>query len=99
MANQRPRASIHATPQTTFAYLQAKENTRDKWGKDKYAAKNRETGHHYDITRKHLNFIVTSDGIKPMTELTAKELHDKYHRRLDELGYKQVVIWNDQTEG
>lgn len=88
MANQRPRASIHATPQTTFAYLQAKENTRDKWGKDKYAVKNQETGHHYDISRKHLNFIVTSDGIKPMTELTAKELHDRYHRRLDELGYK-----------
>lgn len=39
MANQRPRASIHATPQTTFAYPQAKENTRDKWGKDKYAVK------------------------------------------------------------
>ncbi len=88
MAYQKARTSIHATPQTSFAYPQANENTRDKWDKEKYDAKNRETGHHYDITRKQLNFIVTSEGIRPLTDITAKELYNRYLKRLEELNFQ-----------
>ena len=88
MAYQKARASIHATPQTSFAYPQANENTRDKWDKEKYDAKNRETGHHYDITRKQLNFVVTSEGIRPLTDITAKELYNRYLKRLEELNFQ-----------
>ena len=84
-----PRAAIHATPQTAFSPNQANENTRDGWNEMKYMMKNTmENGHHYDFTRKGLNFAVTKEGIKPLTITTAQELYDKYLNRLAELRFK-----------
>lgn len=83
-----PRSAIHGTAQKTFDYGQAYENTRDGWDKDRYSAKNKEDGHHYDFSRKSLNFVVTEDGIKPLSSTNSKQLLGKYMARLKDLGFK-----------
>ena len=83
-----PRSAIHGRAQKTFDYGQAHENTRDGWDRDRYSAKNKEDGHHYDFSRKSLNFVVTDDGIKPLSTTSSKQLLEKYMARLKELGFK-----------
>lgn len=81
-----PRAAIHAKPQTQFTPLQAHENTR-VGGKDWYDRKNEDTSHHYDFSRKGLNFCVTADGVKPLSSTNTEKLHGRYLDRLAELDY------------
>lgn len=88
MAKKVARSAIHAQPQTTFSPLQANENTRDKWDRSRYEKKNEDTSHHYDFTRKKLNFVVTADGIKPLDTTNKDNLYDRYVKRLAELKFK-----------
>lgn len=81
-----PKAAIHTEPQTSFGSQQAMENARD-WTKEKYDAKNQENGHHYDHSRKHLNFAVGKDGIKSLDAVSHKDMMTKYEARLNELQY------------
>lgn len=88
MAKKVARSAIHAQPQNTFSPLQANENTRDKWDRSRYEKKNEDTSHHYDITRKKLNFVVTADGIKPLDTTNTQKLYGRYIERLAELNFK-----------
>lgn len=88
MAKKVARSAIHAHPQNTFSPQQANENTRDKWDRSRYEKKNEDTSHHYDITRKKLNFVVTADGIKPLDTTNTEKLYGRYLDRLAELNFK-----------
>lgn len=88
MAKKVARSAIHAQPQNTFSPLQANENTRDKWDRSRYEKKNEDTSHHYDITRKKLNFVVTAEGIKPLDTTNTQKLYGRYIERLAELNFK-----------
>ena len=89
MADLTPRAAIHAKPQTALSHQQIVENTRDAgWDKDGYTRKNLETGHHYDITRKRLNFAVTRDGHISLDRIKASQVYEKYLSRLEQLHFK-----------
>lgn len=82
------RAAIHAAVQTTFHSAQANENTRDGWNQEKYENKNLDTSHHYDVTRKDLNFMIDADGIKSLSATNTKKLYNKFVARLAELDFK-----------
>lgn len=88
MAKKVARSAIHAHPQNTFSPQQANENTRDKWDRSRYEKKNEDTSHHYDITRKKLNFVVTGEGIKPLDTTNTEKLYGRYIERLAELNFK-----------
>ena len=95
MANQNGKvaSAIHCQAQVSFSTKQAKENTRDKCDRKAYEKKNASGGHHYDYSRKKLNFCVVKgeDGkptIRPLRELTAQHLMQRYVGRLAELDFK-----------
>lgn len=72
-------------PQKSYFEEQSKENQRD-WTKERYESKNKDSGNHYDWSRKDLNFEVSSKGISPLS--ADIPLHLRLQRRLVELGFK-----------
>ncbi len=68
--SKAPKGAIHTEPQKSFGTQQAMENARD-WERKKYEEKNKEKGHHYDFSRKSLNFAVDKDGVKSLDKVTA----------------------------
>lgn len=62
------------------------ENTRD-WAKSMYDTKNLDQHHHYDFTRKKLNFCVVDGKIMQLQDFSSKKLMEKLQRRLRELHF------------
>lgn len=85
-----PKASLHVKPQKSFSSSQADENER-RWSKEQYDSKNKQSGNHYDWSRRDINFaVIRKDGknsLIPLTEID-KPLHEKLKTRLDELNFK-----------
>lgn len=85
-----PKASLHVKPQKSFSSSQADENER-RWSKEQYDSKNKQSGNHYDWSRRDINFaVIRKDGKNTLIPLSKidKPLHEKLKTRLDELNFK-----------
>ena len=84
-----PRAAIHiGAPAKSFSAAEGYEPERRGWDENTYRLKNQDTNNHYDFSRKHLNFEISSEGrIVPLGS-NPTPLHERLKHRLDELGFK-----------
>ena len=87
--NNTPRAAIHVgAPAKSFSAAEGYEPERRGWDENTYRLKNQDTNNHYDCSRKHLNFEISSEGrIVPLGS-NPTPLHERLKHRLDELGFK-----------
>ena len=83
-------AAVHVgNPAKSFSASESNEAERRGWDEETYRLKNYDMNNHYDITRKHLNFEINSDGeIVPLGS-NPIPLHERLLQRLEQLGFKQ----------
>lgn len=85
------KGAIHIDPVSSFGSNQAAENERRGWDQTSYSNKNNDgkACHHYDWSRRGLNFEVAKGGeIRPLGS-NPTSLDQRLQARLKELGFKQ----------
>ncbi len=94
--NNIPRAAIHVgSPAKSFSAAEGYDPERRGWAENTYRLKNQDTNHHYDFSRKHLNFEINSQGeIVPLGS-NLVPLHERLQKRLDELSFKPYMDKNN----
>ena len=94
--NNIPRAAIHVgAPAKSFSAAEGYEPERRGWDENTYCLKNQDTNNHYDLSRKHLNFEINSQGeIVPLCS-NPVPLHERLQKRLDALGFKPYMDKNN----
>ena len=94
--NNIPRAAIHVgSPAKSFSAAEGYEPERRGWDENTYRLKNQDTNNHYDFSRKHLNFEINSQGeIVPLGS-NPVPLHERWQKRLEELGFKPYMDKNN----
>lgn len=85
------KGAIHIDPVSSFGSNQAAENERRGWDQTSYNNKNNDgkACHHYDWSRRGLNFEVAKGGVIRPLGSDPTSLDQRLQARLKELGFKQ----------
>ena len=94
--NNISRAAIHVgAPAKSFSAAEGYEPERRGWDENTYRLKNQDTNNHYDFSRKHLNFEINGKGEIVSLGSNPVPLHERWQKRLEELGFKPYMDKNN----